>query len=145
MLDVLKTDGNFKVTVWSKGQVIEVFKDMHGNTTTVKASYKNDIQVSQLSVPIDSDKIAPPGTKAEPDEWRSQLKTGDIVDAMDRCNTWYLSTVIVPEERKDTQMPMVKVGFRQYASNGDKSDSMGAFFGFSDKLDEHIGSYTVRI
>jgi hypothetical protein len=64
---------------------------------------------------------------------------------MDRCNTWYLSTVIVTEERTDAKMPMIKVGFRQYANNGDKEDSMGKFFGFSEKLDEHIGSYTVRI
>ena len=42
-------------------------------------------------------------------------------------------------------MPMIKVGFRQYSNMGDKEDSMGKFFGFSEKLDEHIGSYTVRI
>ena len=46
---------------------------------------------------------------------------------MDRCNTWYLSTVIVTEERTDAKMPMIKVGFRQYANNGDKEDSMGKF------------------
>jgi hypothetical protein len=61
---------------------------------------------------------------------------------MDRCNTWYLSTVIVTEERTDAKMPMIKVGFRQYSNSGDKEDSMGKFFGFSEKLDEHIGSYS---
>jgi hypothetical protein len=100
--------------------VEEVFKDTKGNTKTVKVSFVNEITVSPISVPIDSDLIAPLGTKAEPDDWRSQLKAGDIVDAMDRCSTWYLSTVIIAEERKDAKFPNIKVGFRQYASNGDK-------------------------
>jgi len=40
------------------------------------------------------------------------LKRGDEVDAMDRCQTWYLSTVIVGEERTDAKFPNIKVGFR---------------------------------
>lgn len=64
---------------------------------------------------------------------------------MDRCSTWYLATVIVAEERLDAKFPNLKIGFREYASNGDKSDAMGFYFGFSEKMDEHIGSFTVRI
>ena len=145
LLDAYKTDGNFKVSYWSKGHVDECFKDSKGNNTTLKVSFVNDISVSPLNVPIDSDLIAPLGTKAESEDWRGQLKKGDEVDAMDRCGTWYLSTVIVPEERVDAKFPNVKVGFRQYVSSGDKKDEMGNYFGYSEKMDEHIGAFTSRI
>lgn len=147
VIDAFKADGNFKISCWSRGQIEEVFKDIKGNTTTVKVSFVNDIQVSQINVPIDSDLIAPLGTKSDVEEWnwRLNLKKGDKVDAMDRCSTWYLATVIIAEERKDPKFPNIKVGFREYASNGDKSDEMGSFFGFTEKMDEHIGSFTVRI
>ena len=42
-------------------------------------------------------------------------------------------------------MPMIKIGFRQYSTHGDKSDDMGSFFGMSQQLDEHIGAFTNRI
>ena len=147
VIDAFKTDGNFKISCWSRGQIEEVFKDTKGNTTTVKISFVNDIQVSPLSVPIDSDLIAPLGTKSDVEEWnwRQNLKVGDKVDAMDRCSTWYIATVIVAEERAEAKFPNLKIGFREYASNGDKSDAMGSFFGFTEKMDEHIGSFTVRI
>ena len=51
-------------------------------------------------------------TKREPDEWRAKLKKGDVIDAQDKCNTWYEATVITGEERTDALMPMIKVGFR---------------------------------
>lgn len=147
MLDAFKNDGNFKISCWSRGSVEEVFKDTKGNTTTIKVSFVNDIQVSQINLPIDSDQIAPLGTKSNVEEWnwRANLKVGDKVDALDRCGTWYLSTVIVAEERTDAKFPNLKIGFREYASNGEKSDAMGPYFGFSEKMDEHIGSFTVRI
>jgi len=50
--------------------VDEIFKDTKGNTTTVKVSFYNDITVGAINVPIDSDLIAPFGSKAESDEWR---------------------------------------------------------------------------
>ena len=123
----------------------EIIKDTKGNTATIKVSFVNDITVTPINVPVDSELIAPLGSKSEPDEWRALLKQGDEVDAMDRCATWYLSTVITAEERIDAKFPNVKVGFRQYASNGDKVDAMGNYFGFSEKMDEHIGSFTARI
>ena len=42
-------------------------------------------------------------------------------------------------------MPMVRVGFRQYGPEGDKSDAMGTFSGFTEALDEYIGLHTLRI
>jgi hypothetical protein len=87
--------------------------------------------VSAAKVPLDSDRIAPLGTRAEKADWRHELKQGDLVDAMDRCQTWYTATVIEPETRTEFIMPMLKIGFRQYSTEGDKEDEMGKFFGFS--------------
>lgn len=146
LLDVYKNDENFKLAMWTVGRVIEVFKDANsGKLISVAVKFENDISVNKLTVPIDSDKIAPLGTKREPDEWRAKLKKGDIVDALDRCNSWYEATVVQAEERTECLMPMIKVGFRQYHAQGPKEDDMGKYFGFSSVADEHIGSYTVRI
>ena len=40
---------------------------------------------------------------------------------------------------------MLKVGFRQYGPEGDKSDHMGTYSGYSDQMDEYIGLYTLRL
>ena len=66
----------------------------------------------EVILPIHSDKFAIYNTKREPDEWRAKLKKGDVIDAQDKCNTWYEATVITGEERTDALMPMIKVGFR---------------------------------
>lgn len=84
-------------------------------------------------------------SKREPDEWRSTLKKGDKIDALDRCGNWYEATVVCGEERSVCIMPMIKVGFRQYQTDGPKNDEMGDYYGYGSTADEHIGSYTVRI
>lgn len=42
-------------------------------------------------------------------------------------------------------MPMVKVGFRQYNDQGDKSDKMGMYSGYSEAMDEYIGFYSLKL
>ena len=42
-------------------------------------------------------------------------------------------------------MPMIKIGYRQYGPEGDKSDFMGTYSGYSEQLDDYIGLYTLRI
>jgi len=59
-----------------------------------------------------SEKFAPLNTKREQDDWRAVLKRVHVVDAMDRCFQWYEATVINGEERTETLMPMIKIGFR---------------------------------
>lgn len=146
LVDAYKVDDNFKVSMWAAAKVSELIVDPKtSQITTVKLSFVNDISVNDVLLPIDSDKFAPYNSKREPDEWRAQLKKGDVVDALDRCSTWYEATVIEGEERLECLMPMIKVGFRQYHSTGPKSDDMGKYYGFSQVADEHIGSYTVRI
>lgn len=115
LLDAYKEDSEFKLSMWSLARVTNCFSyPISGKLATVRIKFVNDITVPDIGVTIDSDKIAPLGTKREPDEWRSKLKKGDIVDAKDRCQTWYESTVIEAEEREEPLMPMIKVGFRQY-------------------------------
>ena len=45
----------------------------------------------------------------------------------------------------DVQMPMIKVGWRQYNEHGDKEDAMGKYSGYSDQLDEYIGVHSVKL
>jgi len=71
LLDVFKSDLTFKISYWSRGLVEEAVKDTKGNTTTIRVSFVNDITVGALNISIDSDLIAPLGTKAEDEEWRS--------------------------------------------------------------------------
>ena len=57
-----------------------------------------------------------------------------MVDAFDKFGVWNTGTVIWTDTRdaNDTKMPMVRVGFRQYGPEGDKSDAMGTFSGYSE-------------
>lgn len=67
------------------------------------------------------------------------------MDAYDKYNTWSTGTVVWTDTRKledpppEISMTMCKVGFRQYCPDGDKSDCMGKYSGFSDNLDEFFG------
>jgi hypothetical protein len=87
LLDAFKIDETFKLSMWSIGKVTECFKDpKSGRLATIRLKFINDISVKEISVPIDSENIAPLGTKRESDEWRQSLKKGDVIDAMDRCS-----------------------------------------------------------
>lgn len=95
LVDALKVDDNFKINMWAAAKVAELTVDSKtSQITTVRLSFVNDISVIDVSLPIDSDKFAPYNSKREPDEWRATLKRGDVVDALDRCSTWYEATVI---------------------------------------------------
>ena len=86
------------------------------------------------------------GTFTSEEGWRDNLEKGDRVDAMDRLYKWYSATIVEKEHRTEKDiMPMVKVGFRVYDPDGDKSDDMGTYFGLSSEQDDFIGSWTVRI
>lgn len=130
--------------MWTQGEVCEL-TSIENKTTNIKVKFLNDVTVPSLSVSIDSEKIAPYSTKREPEEWRSALTKGDKIDAMDKCGTWYESTVIEGEIRPNATFPTIKVGFRYYDPSGTKVDEMGTYNGFSEKADEHIGSFTNRI
>ena len=75
------------------------------------------------------------------------MQKGDLVDALDQYGQWNTATVIWIDNRTgaESNMYMVRVGFRQYNENGDKEDAMGRFSGFSEAQDEYIGIHTCRI
>jgi len=99
--------------MWSVARVDALNKDTQtGRLLSVILKFENDISVPAMTETIDSEKFAPLGSKREPDEWRAKLKRGDVVDALDRCNSWFEATVVQGEERTECLMPMVKVGFR---------------------------------
>jgi len=140
------------ISMWTRADIQEVIRNTAedgtaGKIVQIRVRFLKDISVAATLLNIDdADRIAPYGSKtADSWSWRGDLKTGDSVDAMDRIKSWTLSTVLVAEERENASMPMVKVGLRTYHQEGDKEDSMGKYFGYSEKLDEHIGAYTVRI
>ena len=74
---------------------------------------------------------------------------GDRVDAYDKYNTWNTGTISWTDTRVpgaiDCKMPMCRVGFREYQENGDKRDELGAYFGYSNAMDEYIGVWSTRI
>lgn len=147
-MDVLKEEKEYKVTEWSRGVIKRVVPDPQDLTVaqTVEIGFFGDIGVKNLTVNIDSDKFAPFGTKREPDEWKEKIKVGDEIDCCDNCKVWRTSTVIKLDPRgEEAAMPMLTIGFRRYTAMGDKSDTMGSFFGFSQSCDERVGQWSVRI
>lgn len=113
----------------------------------VKIKHMYEVNILESTLPIDSADMAPKETHTKEDYiWRENLVEGACVDAMDNTGKWWASTIITLESRKPTPAwPNHKVGFRQYTREGDKSDSKGSFFGFSDNLDERIGIYSLRL
>ena len=64
---------------------------------------------------------------------------------MSRTFTWFKATVVEPDPRKEAIQKMAKIGFREYDILGDKMDEMGNYFGHTQRLDEHIGYYSLRL
>ena len=102
----------------------------------MKIKFYMDVSVLETFYPADSTYIAPFGTQSSPENWRDNVQIGDLVDALDKYNCWNTATVIWTDTREpgteNCNMPMCRVGFRSYATDGDKSDKMGAYWGYSD-------------
>ena len=91
--------------------------------------------------------IAPYNTLSTAQNWRDEIKKGDLVDVLDKYGAWNTATVMWVDERRvdDIKQPMCKIGFRQYDPQGDKKDSMGSYFGYSENMDEYIGVHTTKL
>ena len=78
--------------------------------------------------------IAPLGTFTKDENWRDEIMMGISVDCMNaEDKKWYTCCVMEDEQKEDAKVPMIKVGYRQYQSDGDKKDSRGAaFIGMSE-------------
>jgi hypothetical protein len=107
--------------------------------------FKFDASVNEANYNVDSLEISPLRTKASESEWLLNLSQGDEVDAYDNAGTWREGTVVEPETRPDYEVPIIKVGFRRYSQQGEKTDEMGKYDGFGTACDEFIPAYSARI
>ena len=83
------------------------------------------------------------------DNWRAELKKGDLIDGFDTTKVWYSSTIMASrfEEEDGKQIPMVKVAFRVFHPDGNREDEETKlkFFGWSEQFDEWMSAYNPRI
>ncbi|CDW88221.1 UNKNOWN [Stylonychia lemnae] len=81
-------------------------------------------------------------------EQRDKLKQMMLVDAHDQ-QTWYRSIIFDIQERSqvnnDNTVKMAFIGFRVYCYEGDKTDKLGVYKGWSSRFDEWIPLYSQRI
>jgi hypothetical protein len=94
-VDAIKIDGEYHLKQWSKG----VISNMIGNGKYFQVKFENDFQKTTRDFTVYSSEIAKYNTVSEGDEWRSELKKGDIVDGYDNTKVWYTSTIIETEVR----------------------------------------------
>ena len=71
---------------------------------------------------IYSAEIAKFDTMSKGDDWRRELKAGDLVDAYDSTKVCFTSTVVNRELRyfDDEEIMFLKIGFRYYDQDGTK-------------------------
>ena len=148
-IDALKQDLKHESEMWSKATITAVtgyVQDISKKNLCIK--FDNDVSVD-ATYKADSTKVAPHGTLSVSQNWRDSIQVGDLVDVFDKYKTWNTATVIWLDSRlnkADTvPMPMVKVGFRQYNDQGDKSDKMGTYSGYSEAMDEYFGFYSLKL
>jgi hypothetical protein len=60
-----------------------------------------DFEFSEKIIPKNSYLLAPFGSRSKTFDWRSTVKTGDLLDVMDSFGGWYNATVIGVEEEDD--------------------------------------------
>ena len=90
MVDAVKKEADYNLKIWAKGKVISVLDD--GNM--VEVSFVNDYKQSTRILMWYSPDLAQYDTKSTGDEWRRELKTGDVIDAFDSTRIWYAATVL---------------------------------------------------
>lgn len=82
-------------------------------------------------------------------EWRFELEPGSVIDACDKQNVWYNSTILEikkSQEEDDDEVVMAKIAYRVYTDLGNKTDEHGnSYQGWSSKYDEWISVTSPRI
>lgn len=143
MVDVLKTENAANLLLgWSTGTIQQISAE---NTVHVSLT---GIDEEVITLPLGSCNIAPYGYYTGGNEWREELREGSLIDCMDTISVWYQSTVlgIEFEEINGKMVRRALVGFRRYESDGPKTDDDGRHYnGWSDKYDEWINPYSLRI
>ena len=73
--------------LWAKAEIIRVYNDL------IQVIFENDNKASCRNFWWYSHEIDRHNTKSEGDEWRLNIKPGDLIDAFDSTKIWYASTV----------------------------------------------------
>ncbi len=81
--------------MWSKAFV----SDINGDLLTI--IFENDQKCQSRHLPWFSSEIDQYGAKSKEDEWRTELKKGDLIDAFDSTKIWYGATIQDTEVRKE--------------------------------------------
>lgn len=120
-----------------------------GIKTYLKVQFENDLNRVTRDLTRYSLDIARYDTLSKGDEWRLELKTGDLIDAFDSTKAWYAATIMGVSQMEENEriIPQVKVGFRMYHPEGNKEDenTKEKFFGWSERFDEWMSVYSPRI
>ena len=89
------------------------------------------------------------GIKCRDFKWREQIRVGEELDACDSMGIWYMSTVLEKRSKRTDgcrKIQQIKVGYRYYHENGQKTDSEGkAYDGWSDRYDEWVSVTSPRV
>ena len=118
MVDIIKTDYNYRKSIWSRGRVKKV-KDAVIDVEILKESQYGEKWVDSKQIL----EIQPYKSFSVDYEWRESLAVGVELDGLDTENLWYNSTVIAVRQDKDKDLLEVQVGFRVYRPEGDKLDA----------------------
>lgn len=120
---VIHNKANFN---WTRCPVINT--DIEKRLVTLQVPYLNET----FTVSIDSFRVYPVNTFTKDYQWRQNLKSGDLVDALDEFDNWIKATII--HRIND----IVRVGFR--LNQSDKS-----FYGYTPEFDIVLQIYDYRI
>lgn len=96
-----------------------------------------------------SSDIAPLGEHSNDQQWKTELKEGDEVDAFDKAKVWYASTILEMKDQSDNEgrsWPMIRVGFRLYREDANKTDEEGKKYeGWSSRFDEWVPLWSPKV
>ena len=141
-IDAVKVDSQYDKKTWAKAKIVKVTSmgELH-------IQFENEASDGVRFLSRDSHEISPYNTKSLNDDWRWKMQKGTIVDVCDTVGIWYHSTI---QDTKITlgelgEVKEVLVGYRIYEENGEKSDHIGNFRGWSSKFDEWISAGSPRI
>lgn len=141
-VDVLKTESDSSLYGWTTGNIKEITKE---NIVIISL---DGMPEENLSLALGSSNMAPYGYYTGGNDWREELKEESLIDCLDTIGVWYQATVLETElkEINGTTVKMVYVAFRRLDEDGPKTDDEGRRYnGWSDKYDEWINPYSLRI
>ena len=143
----LKNIGMYRLSAWSTAVITGYYNEEEDNFIV---QFENEVGVVQQIMNRYGTLIAKVGTFDDDNQWRIDLKVGDVFDCLDTENVWYKSTALEIRnvDQGDGRMAkQVYVGFRIFDDEeGHKVDEDGRkFLGWSSRYDEWRNIYCVTV